>query len=183
MPKLGDTNPFVPTDANTCVGAEALAYGAFPVVYDAAALLAESEATDIWFALHVDIVDGDARTTYIVGPGGGSSSAATTTSSTTTSSTTTSSTTTSSTTPTTSTTSTTAQQFAATTTVVDSIATAADVLAAEDDATEVLGVTLEAETLPRTGSPITWLFVTGVVLLALGFGLLVAGRRPAVLES
>jgi hypothetical protein len=179
VPKLGDTNPFVPTNANTCVGSEALKYGAFPVVYDAGALLADSEATEVWFALHVDIVDGDERGTYIVGPAAVTNGATTTTSSTTTSSTTTSSTTT-----TTSATTTTSQEAGSTTTAPEAASDPPTAqVAPTAEGTEVLGVTLEAETLPRTGGPITWLFVVGLSLVVIGFGILVAGRRPAGLEG
>lgn len=169
LPKAGETNPYIPTDANTCVGSDTLKYSAFPVVFDAGSLLAESDATDIWFALHVDIVDGDARTTYVVGPGVSTNG-----------STTTSSSTTSSTTTTTSATTTTAQQAAATTT---SEQPAAQVVPAEESRTEVLGVTVQAEPLPRTGAPLTWLFVVGFSLVVVGFVFLVAGRRPAPLEG
>lgn len=169
LPKTGDANPFVPTDANTCVGSEALAFGAFPVVFDAGGLLAEAEATDLWFALHVDIVDGDARTTYIVGPGVVTTGTTTTSTSTTTSSTTTTSTTTTTT-------------IAGAVVTDTSTPTAAQVLPAEEG-TEVLGVTLEAETLPRTGSPITWGLVLGLALVVVGAGLLLVGRRPTGLEA
>jgi len=61
--------------------------------------------------------------------------------------------------------------------------TAAQVLPADEEGTQVLGVTLEAETLPRTGSPITWGLVLGLALVVVGAGLLLVGRRPAGLEA
>lgn len=64
----GQANPYVPTNANTCAGSHGnpTKFQSFPAVFDAAALLSTADAP-VWFALHVNVQDGDARTTYIVG--------------------------------------------------------------------------------------------------------------------
>lgn len=175
VPKTDATNPFVPTNANTCVGPEPLRFAAFPVVFDAGPVLAEAEATELWFTLHVDILDGGARTTYVVGPGVAGATGTTTTSTsptTTTSSTTTSSSTSTSTTVTTSPSTTTTPAR-----TDDSTPPAAQVAAADETATKVLGVTIEADALPRTGSPIAGLLVVGLALVGCGVALLLVGRR------
>lgn len=79
----GQSNPYLPTDANTCAGrnGDPTKFQSFPVVFDAGSLLSTPDAP-VFFALHVNIRDGGGiRTTYIVGasPVAGTASAPTTT--------------------------------------------------------------------------------------------------------
>jgi hypothetical protein len=76
----GQADPWVPTNANSCAGIHGspTPFQAFPVVFDAGPLLAAPGAP-VWFALHVNIVDGESRTTYVVGTvdgGGGTTTTA-----------------------------------------------------------------------------------------------------------
>lgn len=81
----GQANPYSPTNANTCAGShgDPTKFQAFPAVFDAASLLAAPDAP-VWFALHVNVQDGEARTTYVIGNMAGGSTTTTTLATTTT---------------------------------------------------------------------------------------------------
>jgi LPXTG-motif cell wall-anchored protein len=202
----GQPNPYVPTNANTCAGGGTTKFQSFPAVYDAASLLAAPDAP-VWFALHVNIQDGDSRTTYIVGTvsQGGPTTTTTVGVTTTTSlgaTTTTAQVTTTTTQPATTTTteaattttteaattttgevlSTTLTSSAPTTTVLPTTTTAGTT--PTTIGARVLGVVFEAPVadpatvaLPRTGTSPRALLLGGATLLCAGVWLLLLSSR------
>jgi LPXTG-motif cell wall-anchored protein len=203
----GQANPYVPTSANTCAGihGDPTKFQAFPVVYDAAALLATADAP-AWFALHVNLQDGDARTTYVIGNvivGGGTTTttgattttalATTTTALATTTTTQATTTTTQPATTTTTAATTTTSQPATTTTTAAATTTTAAVGATTITsprattttlAAQVLGVVFQAPVadpvvveLPRTGTSARTLLLGGALLLCAGVWLLLLSMR------
>jgi LPXTG-motif cell wall-anchored protein len=200
----GQANPYEPTDANTCAGihGDAVSFQTFPVVYDAASLLATADAP-VWFALHVNVQDGDSRTTYIVGNLGGvtttttgattTTALATTTTALATTTTQASTTTTQPVTTTTTAATTTTSQPATTTTTAAATTTTVAVggttitsprATATTLPAQVLGVVFEAPAadpvvveLPRTGTSARTLLLFGALLLCAGVWLLLLSMR------